>query len=268
LKMTTPDFEIEDVLIPTLEVSFSDLTQENWAWAKVVDAYLHPEEIWSRLYGNKLKVDLELYAAAKPNLAPVVKPNLPKSENSRSESFATGKYSLAKSENSKSESFAKKFNKDVKEDIVANNATIWTHYDQLLLSLRRVFRRRTFNAVALDEYNTFRLLPAFLRPIKNQDPRIATPNELCRAISCIPFKSYNPPVSEVTKHLNFLFQNSKSPMAFDSLPSSSISSIKLKSSPAEVLTENFQYFIIFIICSVQFSSPSSMIARYFLYNDK
>ena len=27
-----------------LDVSLSDLTLENWAWAKVVDSFIHPEE--------------------------------------------------------------------------------------------------------------------------------------------------------------------------------------------------------------------------------
>lgn len=27
-----------------LDVSFSDLTLETWAWSKVVDSFLHPEE--------------------------------------------------------------------------------------------------------------------------------------------------------------------------------------------------------------------------------
>ena len=42
--MSSPDCSFNEKEIPRLEVSFSDQTQEKWAWAKVVDAYLHPEE--------------------------------------------------------------------------------------------------------------------------------------------------------------------------------------------------------------------------------
>ena len=44
---------MNDDEIPLLEASFTDLTQENWAWAKVVDAYIHPEEGKNEKYLRK-----------------------------------------------------------------------------------------------------------------------------------------------------------------------------------------------------------------------
>lgn len=41
--------------------------------------------------------------------------------------------------------------------------TPWTYYSDLVNPIRQIFRRRAFHAVVLDEFNTFRFLPAFLR---------------------------------------------------------------------------------------------------------
>jgi hypothetical protein len=43
---------------PTLEVAFSDQTQERLNWAKVVDSYMSNEDIWLMKYSEKMKIDL------------------------------------------------------------------------------------------------------------------------------------------------------------------------------------------------------------------
>lgn len=118
-------------------------------------------------------------------------------------------------------------------------------------SIRGFFKRRSFNAIALDELNTFRLLPALLRPLVLQDPRIESQADLCMAISSIPFKNRELTVSEKTKHLLFVHQYEQRE-GFDSSPSSYVASWKVKANPAEMISESFY---------AQFASPSAMISR-------
>lgn len=200
-----------------LDVSFSDLTLETWAWAKVADSFLHPEEgiqyflniVWARLYPAKMKRELDLCSSAKQSL-------------------------------------------------LDENA--WSYYSNLVNPLRQIFRRRAFHAVVLDEFNTFRFLPALLRnpfsltvlgPIKNHDPRIYSVDELCKSLSTIPFKNKVTPESELTGQLR-TFKASRALEGFDSLTSNQSAAWSLAASPPDFLSENF---------FAQMSSPSSMIAR-------
>ena len=130
--------------------------------------------------------------------------------------------------------------------------TISSHYSAVLQSLRSVFRRRIFHAVSLDEFNTFRLLPALLRPMQTKDPRTETHLQICAAVSTIPFKTRDVPPSEVTKHLNFIHQRRENSLGFDALSSSYVAAWKVKANPPDLISENFH---------TQFSSPSAMLAR-------
>jgi hypothetical protein len=44
IKMSSLNGSLSEQDTVRLEVSLSDLTLETWAWAKVVDSFIHPEE--------------------------------------------------------------------------------------------------------------------------------------------------------------------------------------------------------------------------------
>jgi hypothetical protein len=121
-----------------------------------------------------------------------------------------------------------------------------------MASLHNVFRRRSFHAVAIDEMNTFRFLPALVRPIETQDPRLEAFEDYASAISTIPYNVRDVPKSDLTKYLQFTYQYQKTGSGFDSLPSSFIATWKLRANPSEFLSENFH---------AQIASPSTMITR-------
>jgi hypothetical protein len=90
-----------------------------------------------------------------------------------------------------------------------------------------------------------------LGPIKNQDPRINSVDELCKSFSAIPFKNKTMPESDLTAQLRKLETYQNEPSGFDSLNSYQSAAWTL-ASPPNFLSENF---------FAQMSSPSSMIAR-------
>ncbi|KAJ3211817.1 hypothetical protein HDU82_004805 [Entophlyctis luteolus] len=46
---------------PCVELSITDNTREEWTWAKVVDAYIPPEEVWMSKYGMNVKNDMQVF---------------------------------------------------------------------------------------------------------------------------------------------------------------------------------------------------------------
>ncbi|ORY49523.1 hypothetical protein BCR33DRAFT_847478 [Rhizoclosmatium globosum] len=55
--------------LPVLELSISDNTREQWAWAKIVDAYAVPEEVWYKKHQSKVLADLNKLSRM-PNIDP------------------------------------------------------------------------------------------------------------------------------------------------------------------------------------------------------
>ncbi|KAJ3187591.1 hypothetical protein HK101_009344 [Irineochytrium annulatum] len=58
LKLNSPDSVTNESDQACIEVSIMDLTQERWAWAKIVDAYTYPEELWLKRHPAKFINDL------------------------------------------------------------------------------------------------------------------------------------------------------------------------------------------------------------------
>ncbi|KAI9327055.1 hypothetical protein BDR26DRAFT_876141 [Obelidium mucronatum] len=54
--------------LPCLELSISDNTREQWAWAKIMDAYTIPEEVWFHNHKEKLLNDLDRVARSQTEL--------------------------------------------------------------------------------------------------------------------------------------------------------------------------------------------------------
>ena len=44
IKMCSPNCSMNDYDIVRLDVSFTDMTLESFAWSKIVDSFLHPED--------------------------------------------------------------------------------------------------------------------------------------------------------------------------------------------------------------------------------
>ncbi|KAI9204569.1 uncharacterized protein BJ171DRAFT_504703 [Polychytrium aggregatum] len=144
--------------LPKLGVSLTDLTQEKWAWAKVMDAYIHPEEVWSMKYNEQMQ------------------DNLTHDSTTRSSARDEQEYAGFK-------------------DLMYNQS-IWEHYNEIYQSLRKPFRRRIFNTIALDETNNFRFLSALVHRLDfhSKDPELAA-----RAVAAIPYESRRVPSSPVSQ---------------------------------------------------------------------
>ncbi|KAJ3089809.1 hypothetical protein HDU96_003632, partial [Phlyctochytrium bullatum] len=157
--------------LPCVEVSAVDCTQERWTWAKVVDAYTYPEEVWRTKYAAKFQGDC--------------RPLRRKQTRSNRRKMSMG---VAEDEPKEEESQESQFD-------------VLTQYNTLTKPLRIPFRRRTFNTLALDEHNTIRPLTSFVRPITMHDDGIVTPQQAAIAVSRIPYHLPSVPRSELSRKL-------------------------------------------------------------------
>jgi hypothetical protein len=67
-------------------------------------------------------------------------------------------------------------------------------------ALSDIFTRRKFNAIAIDEFGIFRLLPCFVRSLPCTDPTIKSLGDLAISVAQIPFKTWVIPSSGSPKY--------------------------------------------------------------------
>ncbi|KAI8846663.1 hypothetical protein BC829DRAFT_261294 [Chytridium lagenaria] len=179
LRLNTPDCVTRETDLPCIEVSIMDCTQERWAWAKVVDAYTYPEEVWFSKHPVKFTTDLK-HVKKKPP-----------SRGSKQSQYSRRRTSMAEEQEAKEET-------EGDED---SNFDVLTQYNSITKPLRVPFRRRTFNTLALDENNTIRPLTSFVRPITMHDECIVTPQQAAVAVARIPYQLPVVPHTEASRRL-------------------------------------------------------------------
>lgn len=206
LKMNSIDLLTEDKNQALVEVCISDNTQERWAWAKIFDANIPPEEVWIKKYGIKFKADTKLFFHHKKHRMPT---------------------------------FIKK-GKDSDEDGALN---LYTQYCDITKALRTPFRRRTFNTFLLDEHNFFCPLTSFVRPIVMHDERFQSARDAALAVSRIPFQMDVSIMTEVTKQtmsqLLEVCEEERLEAVDEMFGNDAVSGWILGAQPANYATENF-----------------------------
>ncbi|KAJ3096131.1 hypothetical protein HK100_005639 [Physocladia obscura] len=61
VKLNPVDCVTDVAILPCLELSIADNTREQWAWAKIMDAYSPPEEVWFQKHPLKVINDLKAF---------------------------------------------------------------------------------------------------------------------------------------------------------------------------------------------------------------
>ncbi|KAJ3325057.1 hypothetical protein HDU76_013262 [Blyttiomyces sp. JEL0837] len=234
LRLNSLDCIIGETNLPVIEVSIIDNTQERWAWAKLYDAYITPDDLWQRKHPAKFKNDLKNMSASHHNKK---KQARIKSENSNTQ--------VVDGEKEKSE----QPNPSIPD--------IWTQYNTITRPLRTPFRRRTFHAFILDENNTICPLTSCVRPIIMHDHRVSTPREAAIAVSCVPYQlgaTSRSDISEkmISQHLAASEEMVIRKLEASQLDGGAVAGWHLRFAPQIYATENF---------FAQVSSPQTMLMR-------
>ncbi|KAL7754310.1 Coiled-coil and C2 domain-containing protein 2A [Sorochytrium milnesiophthora] len=148
IRMDFPHAPVDNSDKPIVVLQVTDHTQERGTFAKVMDACKHLDEVWLSRHPAKFRKELSSLAD-KNKKAERAPPALQKiDEDESGDEFQLKQY-------------LKTF--DV---LGANSASSLAEYLVNFVSpLRHVFRRRQYPLMMLDESNTFRFLPCFLRPL-------------------------------------------------------------------------------------------------------
>ncbi|KAJ3206164.1 hypothetical protein HDU67_008350 [Dinochytrium kinnereticum] len=242
LRLSPPDCVTRESELPCIEVSIVDCTQERWAWAKVVDAYTYPEEVWQKKHPVKFTTDLKHVKKKPPSrvrFRMFFKPYLFDLKGSKQ---SKRRASMNDDHDSREE--------DGEDD---SNFDVLTQYNQITKPLRVPFKRRTFNTLALDENNTIRPLTSFVRPITMHDECIITPQQAAVAVARIPYQLPIVPRAELSRRLMSQFMSSEEEERIDGgeVPDSlAVAGWPLRNTPQGLATENF---------FAQIASPQTML---------
>ncbi|KAJ3108067.1 hypothetical protein HDU97_002302 [Phlyctochytrium planicorne] len=240
LRLSPPDCVTRDSELPCVEVSIVDCTQERWAWAKVVDAYTYPEEVWLKKHPVKFNSDLR-HKKKTPARG---------SKQSRRKASMNNDDTDSKEEETDEYSNVRIF---PPEKLTFFQFDVLTQYNTITKPLRVPFRRRTFNTLALDENNTIRPLTSFIRPISMHDEYIITPQDAAVAVARIPYQLPTVPRSEHSRRLLSLHLSSAEEEKItdgELSDSIAVAGWPLKNAPHGIATENFY---------AQISSPQTML---------